>query len=302
MGRAAWPILRGIAEGLAYAHRKGIVHSDLKPGNVFLLDDNTPKILDFGIARAIPVAGASMAFPDVFDAGILGAYTESYATAEMIDGKDPHPSDDVYALGLIAYELITGTHPYRRHGAVKARELGLTPEQPKGLSRREWRVLQSSLAFERTQRPRDAADFLKRLTGITSFQQWLIGVTVLLAMASGFFWYRSYVAEGPVTPFAQLPTETQQQFTVYMQEGDQLWQFYEKYHNLLALQEAVEQYAAAYQLHPRNRDSTRALIKTADAILNETKSNPEQQRKFAQMLAARSEFLSKYQPVMSATQ
>ena len=50
----AMPIIRGIAEGLAYAHRKGIVHSDLKPGNVFIGEDGTPKILDFGIARAVP--------------------------------------------------------------------------------------------------------------------------------------------------------------------------------------------------------------------------------------------------------
>ncbi len=58
IGRAAaLPIIRGIAEGLAYAHRKGIIHSDLKPANIFLGPDGTPKILDFGIARAVPSAG-----------------------------------------------------------------------------------------------------------------------------------------------------------------------------------------------------------------------------------------------------
>src|SRR4029079_11688214 len=64
----ALPILRGIAEGLAYAHRKGIVHSDLKPGNVFLVEDGTPKILDFGIARAIPAMRVQTRAEDVFDA------------------------------------------------------------------------------------------------------------------------------------------------------------------------------------------------------------------------------------------
>src|SRR5690606_31764876 len=103
----ALTIIRGIAEGLAYAHRKGIVHSDLKPGNVFIAADGTAKILDFGIARAEP-SMVTEQNKDEFDAGSLGAYTEASATDEMVAGVDPHPADDMYALGIIAYELVTG--------------------------------------------------------------------------------------------------------------------------------------------------------------------------------------------------
>lgn len=298
---AALPIIRGIAEGLAYAHRKGIVHSDLKPGNVFLLEDGTPKILDFGIARAVPSTAASDEPRDLFDAAALGAYTEAYATAEMIAGTDPHPADDVYALGLIAYELLTGFHPYKRYGAAKARELGVKIAAPKGLRRREWRVLERSLSLERKERPRDAADFLRQLSGVTRLQQSLIAASAVLAIAAGYLGYRSYQEAGPAISFEQLPAETQQQFKSYMDVGNESWLFYEKEKNVMALQDAIDQFDAAYKLHPRNRDATRALQKSADAALDGAKSDPERQREFAKMLSEHSDYLAKYSPVVAAS-
>ncbi|MBC7984617.1 MAG: serine/threonine protein kinase, partial [Candidatus Obscuribacterales bacterium] len=305
VGRAeAWRIVRGIAEGLAYAHRKGIVHSDLKPGNVFLLDDGQPKILDFGIARAVPTAESSVggrAEPrDTFDAGKLGAYTEAYATSEMIAGIDPHPADDIYALGLIAYELLSGAHPFNRLSSVKAQSLHLKMPALKGLRRRERRTLERCLSFERGERPRNAGEFLRDLSGVTRLQQTLVAATVILTLLASYFGYSSYREAGPAVSFAQLSSEVQQQFQTHMGDGDQLWRFYEQDHNMVALQEAVEQYAAAYQLHPRNRDAARALKKSADAALAATKDNPEQQREFAKMLAERSDYLAKYPPVRSA--
>jgi serine/threonine protein kinase len=298
VGRAtALPIIRGIAEGLAYAHRKGIVHSDLKPGNVFVLEDGTPKLLDFGIARAVPSANAEQ---DVFDAGSLGAYTEAYATDEMVQGADPHPADDVYALGLIAYELLTGEHPYKRHSATKARELGIKPPMPKELTRRECRVLERCISLDRAKRPKDAAEVLKEMFGATRLQKTLVAATVVLAVAAGIFAYRDYAQSGPAVAFESLPAEVQEQFTSAMSEGDTSWQFYERDKNVIALYDALDRYSDAYRLHPRNRSATRALRKTADAFLQDVAKTPDQKRDVARTLAEKSEYLAKYAPVMDA--
>src|SRR5271166_421581 len=211
LGRtAALPVIRGIAEGLAYAHRKGIVHSDLKPANIFLLADGTPKVLDFGIARAVPSA-ASAGPKDEFDAGSLGAYTEAYATDEMVQGADPAPADDIYALGIICYELLTGKHPFQDKAAGAARAAGLTAPPIRSLRRREWRTLARALSFDRAERPRDAAEFIRQFFGATRLRNALVAAVVLLAFAASVLWYRNYQQSGPAVAFEDLPADTQQQ-------------------------------------------------------------------------------------------
>jgi hypothetical protein len=298
IGRAAaLPIIRGIAEGLAYAHRKGIIHSDLKPGNVFLTEDGVPKILDFGIARAAPNSGADK---DTFDAGVLGAYTEAYATEEMVDGAEPHPSDDLYALGLIACELLSGAHPYQRHSATRARSLGLRPEPPKGLKKREWKAIERCLAWERARRPKDAAEFLRSFAGVSPLQKWLIAAVAVLAAAAGGLAYTNYQRSGPAVAFSALPEAVQREFESSMAAGDKEWAFYEKDHNFVALLSAAEHYSKAYDLHPRNRRATRALEAIAKAFLQVTKDNPEVRRQGAKALTEMSPYFSRHAPLTDA--
>ena len=135
-------MIRSMAKALAYAHDNDIVHSDFKPANVFLTRKKQIKVLDFGLARANPTSllpeGGSLLDPPA-----LGGMTPEYASPEMLDGKEPTPSDDVFALAIVAFELLTGRHPFdyerpdaARFAAVKATPLpGLSRLQRKSLMR-----------------------------------------------------------------------------------------------------------------------------------------------------------------------
>lgn len=149
-----------LARGLAYAHQLGIVHSDFKPSNAFMTRERTVKVLDFGIARAIHQDGTENdeadESGDLAFAGEPRPVRSLYASCEQIEGAALDPRDDVYALAVVSYELLTGRHPFARKDAVTARDARLKPRPIPGLSRRQWHTLSAALSFSRDQRPADA--------------------------------------------------------------------------------------------------------------------------------------------------
>ncbi len=122
----AMQIIKCLGAALSHAHEHDIVHCDFKPGNAFLGRDGKVKVLDFGIARAAPSL-LEKGDATLFDAGQLGAISPAYASLEMLQRETPDVRDDVYAFSCVAYELLTGVHPYQRIDAVKAFQSGLQP-------------------------------------------------------------------------------------------------------------------------------------------------------------------------------
>ena len=105
-------VAQGIAQGLAAAHERGIVHRDLKPENTFLKSDGGIKLLDFGLAKLkLPTASPAATADDA--ALSLVAGTAAYMAPEQARGESPDPRSDLFALGVMMYEMLAGTHPFR---------------------------------------------------------------------------------------------------------------------------------------------------------------------------------------------
>ncbi|HET7650549.1 MAG TPA: protein kinase [Gammaproteobacteria bacterium] len=179
----AMNLIKQLCDGLSYAHSKGLVHSDFKPGNAFLLKDGTLKLLDFGIARASKTKLDTSGETTVFDPGQLGALTPAYATVEMFDGQDPDPRDDIYALACVSYELLTGKHPFNKLSAPKVLEKGLKPVPVNKLNKRQNRALMRALALKRDDRTSSVEEFWEDIRPKKSYvKQYAIGGTIAIVV------------------------------------------------------------------------------------------------------------------------
>lgn len=102
-GKAVF-VARQIADGLAEAHRMGVIHRDLKPHNIMVDKEGNVRIMDFGIARTFKKTG-------VTDTGVIIG-TPEYMSPEQVDGKEVDQRSDIYSLGIILYEMLTGRVPF----------------------------------------------------------------------------------------------------------------------------------------------------------------------------------------------
>ena len=163
-------IVAQLASALDYAHKKDIIHSDFKPGNVFVTKRDQVKILDFGIARILNTKqnlGETIFNQEKDLEQRFRGLSPRYASLEMFDEyrEEADPRDDIYALACVAYELFTGgRHPFNKVPANIAYKNDLKPTPINGFSEAQWQGMLKGLAFKREDRTTSALQFLEDIT------------------------------------------------------------------------------------------------------------------------------------------
>ncbi|HKQ12211.1 MAG TPA: protein kinase [Steroidobacteraceae bacterium] len=223
----ALALISSVGAALAHAHRREVVHADLKPRNIMITSTGEVRVLDFGFARHRPL---DLHTASAFD--VAPASAPAYASVERVNGSEPHPSDDVYSLACIAYELLSGEHPFGGRSAVLARANGRRPRNIPGLTRKQMQSLNRALLWGRGERKIDVVDLLaglgcseapnrlvppEQLVARDTRGQWrrrALGLLVFLALlgaaAAGFV----YLEQNPLParrPAAPAATPTTQQ-------------------------------------------------------------------------------------------
>lgn len=149
----------GILEALEYSHRAGVVHRDIKPGNVMITTGDKVKVMDFGIARAVSDSSSTVAETTQ----IIG--TAAYFSPEQAKGEQVDARADLYSTGVVLYELLTGRQPFRGDSpvAVAYQHVSEAPEPPSEVTDKAPRSMDAivlrALAKDPFQRFQDAATF-----------------------------------------------------------------------------------------------------------------------------------------------
>ncbi|MCJ7565466.1 MAG: protein kinase [Candidatus Aminicenantes bacterium] len=157
-------ITRQICEGLAEAHKLGVVHRDLKPQNIMIDREGKARIMDFGIARSLKAKG-------ITDGGIIIG-TPEYMSPEQVEGKEIDQRADFYALGVILYEMLTGKVPFEGDTplSIAVKHKTEMPQDPRKINAQVpvdlSLLILKCLEKEKKKRPQSAEEVLSQLSQI----------------------------------------------------------------------------------------------------------------------------------------
>ena len=172
----------GLARGLAAAHARGVVHRDVKPENVFLRTDGDVKILDFGLAKLLPSVGGDAGGDNRRRSTGLILGTPGYMAPEQVRGGPVDARADLFAVGVITYEMLTGRNPFKRASIVETLHATLTADVrdlaaagsgiPPAVAKLVMRLLEKS-PQARFQSAQDLAWALEQLADVSAVDQTL---------------------------------------------------------------------------------------------------------------------------------
>lgn len=151
------PIAEQIAAGLDYAHSRNVLHRDLKPSNIMIGKEGAAKLMDFGIAREIKDSHTRVT-------GQETSGTLPYMSPEQLMGEEPTVSMDIYSLGALLYECLSGHPPFYR-GDIREQIKSKTPGHIKEIDESASQAIRSALAKKAADRPKNTSEFIRLLKG-----------------------------------------------------------------------------------------------------------------------------------------